>query len=293
MTIMGSKESFDNKIKIDGFITLNDKKKKSDKKINLKDIEFNPLELLGDLRYISENMICNEYEIPYNIEPCLKSISIGDKRRYFQLLEEIRKIVLQDRKISLLEVYELANYVGKTLCFRLALRNGQSQDDLKLYDKIGIPFLAYTREQIESKEFVYYAFCDDLMDIILSVLAYLVIFNYHFFKCEHCKRYSAELRHQKNRRYCQRSNLLNIAIYEGKSCTDAIPSVLNSISADYKRKVKVIYNKIDATIKPEIVEERIEVYEKLKHEYRKRREKIKADPSADNISELKEYLKNI
>lgn len=299
VTIMGNKIMEDKEQEIiEGFITINKKDKIAADVVDLRDIMFNPMELLGDLRYISENMCCYDSELmntliaPYEYEPCLKDIEISDREQYFFLLDKIRDIIYQDREITLLEVYKLANYANISIGYHLSFRDKKDENGLSIYQQADVLFNDYSKNKLIKSDFIYYYPCDNISEIVIAVLVFLVMFGYHFYQCQHCKRYSAELRHQKDRRYCYRENLLQLPNYEGMSCNKAIPIFLNSLYQTYSRKEKRLYNRRDVLNTDKALAHEM-AYDEFKAIYNEKRENIKKDPSVQNLIGLKDYLDSI
>lgn len=285
----------------EAFITLNEElyKKKAGEVVDLRDILFNPMEFFGDIQYISQNMSCYEEECgmkffcaPYKNEPILKKIKIEDENKYFNLLDCLKKIVYCDRRCTILDVYRLSSYLDMQVSFSLWFQTGDDKNGYTIYQESDDIFEPYSKDEIKTKGHIYRFPCDDIADIVMAVFTYCVLFDYHFYQCQHCKKYSAEVRHQKDRRYCERSNILNLANYEGDCCRKAIPKMFNTLAQNYARKKKYLENRM-AYSNAEIAMEREKEYEAFKEGYKEKREKCKVNPSAENLIELKNFLDSI
>ena len=295
VTIMGKKVNADNnKRELTGFIKINGRSPLNGV-VNLIDIEFNPLELLGDLRYISENMSCRDeddiFYPPYDKEPCLDRIEITDIEKYFVLLDNLKDIIYNDKCISLNGVYQLANFLNIPIWYNLQFKS-VSNNDLEVFKNINPVYMDYSKKELDTKDFIYVFECDDISQIIVAVFTFLILFNYHFFKCAHCNRYSAEIRHQKNSRYCERLNVLNMPEYYNITCREAIPKVLNTIYQSYVRKHKYLYNRMTISDVDSAIQRENE-YNSFKDRYSHLKDEIKKNPSVDNITRLKDYLNSI
>lgn len=285
----------------EAFITLEEElhKKKAGEVVDMRHILFNPMEFLGDIQYISQNMSCYEEEFgikifcaPYKNEPILKAIEIEDEKKYFNLLDCLKNIIYCDRCCTLLDVYRLSSSLNMQVPFSIWFQTGDDKNDYPIYQPMEDIFEQYSEDEIKAKSYIYRFPCDDIADIVMAVFTYCVISDYHFYQCQHCKKYSAEVRHQKDRRYCERSNILNLANYEGDCCRKAIPKMLNTLAQNYVRKRKYLENRM-AHSNAETALRREKEYEAFKEEYRRIREKCRADPSAENLIKLKNFLDSI
>lgn len=309
--------------KVEGFITVNGGHETANGFIDRCDIIFNPMEILGNLRYIAEDLCCNEemivnishlpsdiaqrlsniemvdketivniFRSPYDVEPCFNNMEIIDKEKYFKLLEEVKKIIYSDMKLSILDVYKLANNFKIPIQFDLDFKEEIDSNELICFKSDNAYGEGDDKLKYEQRDFIYSFRCNDISDIVVAVLTYLILFDYHFYRCKHCKKYSAELRHQKDRRYCMRENVLDILGYEKLSCRDALAQILNLIYTKYRREKKYLKNRIDIQDAFES-EQRKSEYEELIRIYEQKKKLINDNPSSENIKMLISYLDSI
>ena len=279
---------------IDAFITLYNKKKEN--QADLRDIIIDPSTFLGDIQYISQNMSCYDDELgfqaPYDNEPCLEGIEINSKKRYFNLLDYLKGIIHNDRYCDLEDVLQIARHFNIHHPYNLYRYSETDEDGFELYKPPTDILKKYSKQELEMNEYIYRCPCNEIEEIVFAVFAYCIMFNYHFFQCKHCKKYSAEIRHQKDRKYCERNNLLNIAGYEDKSCKDAIPQILNTIAKSYGRKRKILEGRT-AHSDIEISKQREKEFDSFIETYKAKRSICKEKPSAENIIDLKDFVDGI
>lgn len=279
---------------IDAFITLYNNKKEN--QADLRDIIIDPSTFLGDIQYISQDMSCLDnmsvFEAPYENEPCLEGIEINNKERYFKLLDYLKGIIYNDRYCDLEDILQIARHFNIHYSYYLYRYSKTNEDGLELYKPPTDILERYSKKELAKNEFIYRCPCDEIEEIVFAVFAYCIIFNYHFFQCKHCKMYSAEIRHQKDRKYCDRNNVLNIVNYNGECCKDAIPDILNTIAQSYGRKRKILERKI-AHNDFEISRKREEEYNSFVEIYQEKRRICKDNPSTENIIDLKDFVDSI
>ena len=218
--------------------------------INLADIIFDPLTILGDLEYICKDIsitsdmpdfhISNSalFQEPYSIEPCF-NMKIEHNVEYFTLLKIIKNIIINDVKLSFVELKNLDSYLNLHIPYTFSDKDNGDVFTPRVY---GLYDLENINAPVSSSH-IYTCPCDSISEMVYAVFTYLVLQNYHFYKCEHCHRYSAIKRKQGTQKYCFRNNILNIPKYEGDSCANTVNKFLDKIRARKKKIYKYLYDK--------------------------------------------------
>lgn len=258
------------------------------------DISFNPLTILGDLLFIANDMdLPNDkiptasidkdilFESPYPIESCF-DINVEHDYQYFSLLNYLKKVITDDQKQCFIQVHNIGMY------FKIALNYNFSYEDEKQQsnDFISYSPMVFGLSEINDistileRNHIYTCSCSSLSEIVFSIFNYLMLFNYHFYKCKHCKKYSAIKRKQGIPKYCNRLNNLGLDNYENLSCKEAIPKFLDCKRKNKKKSYDYIYKYCD------------EYLDDFLNGYNEINALVKSDPSAENLLKLKKYVDN-
>lgn len=271
-------------------------KSETDNFIHLDNISFNPLTILGDLLFIANDMdLPNDkiptasidkdilFESPYPIESCF-DINVEHDYQYFSLLNYLKKVITDDQKQSFIQVHNIGMY------FKIALNYNFSYEDEKQQSN---DFISYSPMvfglseindilTISERNHIYTCSCSSLSEIVFSIFNYLMLFDYHFYKCKHCKKYSAIKRKQGVPKYCNRLNVLGLTgNYENLSCKEAIPKLLDCIRKNKKKSYNYLYNNYEESDT-----------EDFKNGYKEINNLVKLNPSAENLLKLKKYVDN-
>lgn len=258
----------------------------------LNDITFNPLTILGDLLFIANNNyniddnITNIsidktllFQAPYPIETCF-NINVEHDYQYFSLLNTLKKIIVSGQKLTFEQAYRIGLFYNISLNYTFSYENEKKEyDNLTTYTPMvfGLNDLnkAFT---IDTKNHIYICNCSSISEIVFSIFTYLILFDYHFFKCNHCQKYSATKIKQGTKKYCTRKNMLSLQEYENLSCEEVIPKLLDRIRRNKKNIYNYLYinddDKIDSFLKG--------YYEIYKS--------VQSTPSAPNLLKLKKYI---
>lgn len=265
---------------IDGYITLNNAIHQTKSEyISLDDIRFNPLTILGDIKYISERMqLYNDTDIvhlPYNKEMCFGTpFNITDPYSYFSLLDIIKEIMIHDKKMSLLDIHKLGNKFGIYLPYNFEISTQTDEANSNGF----IIFELGTLEDAKQTDHLCIYPCDSISDIIFSIFSYLLMFNYHFFECKHCKKVSAIARKQGVPKYCKRTNKLSLKEYQNLTCTDTVEKLFDRIRASRKRIYNYLYLKDEYAL------------DCFLSGYNNLYDSAKNNPSSENLLQLKNYV---
>ncbi len=130
-----------------------------------------------------------------------------------------------------------------------------------------------------------------ISELVFAILNYLVIFNYHFFQCQHCKRYSAIKRAQRGNKYCFRDNMIPLPEYKGMSCNKAIPKFLSSCY-EKRRQIKDLFSSRKNTLKEEQIQKIKKQENDFFTQYHNIKDKAKINPSSENLIAFRDLLDN-
>jgi len=299
-----------NKIELIGYITLSSKKTNSNEKeiITLNDIEFNPLNILGDLKYICTNLQLKDkakpivgldknllFHTPYKLESCLK-LDVSHDVRYFFLLEKIREIITSDKQVSSIDLHRIAQYFQLSPIHEFSTKaEYDKQNNLFIYSPQTYHFCDMTElSNPLPDEHIYQSHCKNASEIIFAIFYYLMTNQYHFYKCQHCQKYSAISRKQGRKKYCQRKNFFDdlsffldedterryhLNKYKNLSCEKAIDKLLNRI----RQRKKKIYDHLNKYKFPEQLDDFLNGYNDIN-------DNIKENPSTENLLSMIKYL---
>lgn len=205
-----------------GYITWHKKNRDCDLNniINIADVTFEPLNILGDLRYISEDMHF-EYDsgqfpglyhsifspAPYDKEYCI-DMSISDPIIYFSLLDCIKKNMNDDKIISYSDIIQMQQYFQlNPLCCFYNITENDNNSEREIYTPLTL--YHYKIDEVDkllANKHLFRSACSSSSEIIFSIFYYLLLHNFHFYKCKFCQKYSAIQRKQGKEKYCQRKN---------------------------------------------------------------------------------------
>lgn len=256
---------------------------------------FNPLTILGDLLFIANNMnfpinkppmeSINStifFESPYPIETCF-NINVEHDYQYFSLLNELKKIITDDQKLSHIQVHNLGIYCKLAPNYHFSYQDEKQQSaDFTTYTPMVFGFGSINdMPTIAEKNHLYTCSCNSISEIVFSIFNYLMLLDYHFYKCQHCKKYSAIKRKQGVPKYCNRLNMLGLTgIYESLSCNDSIPKLLDCIRKNKKKSYNYIYSNCGKYLNDFV------------NGYNDINDLVKSNPSAENLLKLKQYVKD-
>lgn len=103
------------------------------------------------------------------------------------------------------------------------------------FSEITIPY----KEAVENDHYCIYE-CFSMQDVAFAILHYLFLNDYRLMKCEHCGKYFAkkEGKNASKTKYCPR--LSPYIGYTGKTCGDAVDTILSKIKQRKERVYKYI-----------------------------------------------------
>lgn len=259
---------------------------------------FNPLTILGDIKYISKtlpfednNKICiaedSLFQAPYEKEKCFDiEFYVRNNKQYFYLVDAIKKIIISNKKISVLDLHKLANYLEIPIHYDLsfAKKNKSIQTDMEQVQpyfsyKYGLNKFEEAYNQDYHENHLFTCSCSNITEIVFYIFFYLILFNYHFFQCQHCKKYSAIKRSKGTKTYCCRTCLLPLEEYKELCCEIAVPKLLDTIRTKKKR----IYDNNNHLGKTESNDKFLNEYYQLNDLFKKNR-------SAENLLALYEFV---
>lgn len=168
--------------------------------------------------------------------------------------------------------------------------------DNQLDKKVDTAIYNEAKKLFNNKEdFKYIYHCNCITELIFCILHYLVLNNYSFKICKHCKKYFAI---KGKGDYCPRKSKLKG--YEDKSCKQAVKTVCSALRENKEdlinklRKDTYVYNEDTYTEDIDDYDENGDpiILKAFTDEYKKYRTKIKDDPSIENIENLRKFIKS-
>lgn len=269
LTIVKASET-NSKFPIDGIIwnTQKEPPKQEDGFCHLDDFRFNPLTIFNEIRFIKENMCLEESEkhftiehtelfpAPYNYEPCFDMKIDNCNVQYFYLLDMLQEIVIKDAKITLQQLEMMKLYLQIDCPYHLSFAYPESNtyENLTVETPLTFGHIRYKdMPKSLNSDYRYDCSFNTISELVFAILNYLILFNYHFFQCQHCKSYSAIKRTQRGNKYCFRDNMIPLPEYKGLSCNKAIPKFLGSCY-EKRRQIKDLFSSRKNTLKEEQIQ---------------------------------------
>ena len=257
---------------------------------------FNPLTILGDLKIVIKDIAFNNnlkmsteksflFNAPYDTEDCIPILNkTSNNFKYFCLLEEIQKIIKYNKKFTISDLNLLGQYCQIPINFSLTVfeKSENAKNELKSGKSFTYGLCSFDEmyDNKKSDSHIFICQCSSITDIVFYILYYLILFDYHFYQCKHCKRYSATKKRQGINKYCSRENILQLDAYNAKTCKEAVEMLLDNLRTRKKTYYDHLYAKYGAN---DQTNNFIEGYNEL---YKK----VKIDPSPENLIKLKEFL---
>lgn len=271
---------------------------------HLDDFCFNPLTIFNEIRYIQEDLHLKEsdrhftskhtelFHPPYDYEPCF-DMKIDDCNvQYFYLLDMLKEIVTKDPKITQQQLEKIKLYLQMDCHYYLSFPESDEYENVTVFTPFIFGHFHY-REMPKSLDsnFRYDCPFNTISELVFAVLNYLVLYNYHFFKCLHCKRYSAKKRTQGGARYCFRDNMIPLEEYDGIPCNKAVPKFLGNCH-EKRRQIKDLYSSRKYG-NDDTKFQKIEEHENsFSNEYHDFRDIVSKNPCPENLIAFREMLDN-
>ncbi len=275
---------------------------KKDGYVRIDDFCFNPLTIFNDIRFIQENLYLKESEkqltakhtelfhAPYDYEPCFDMKIEDCNVQYFYLLDMLKEIVTKDPKITRQQLEIMKLYLQIDCHYHLSFPESNEYENLTVITPVTFGHIHYRDiPQSLNSNFRYDCPFNTICELVFAILNYLVLYNYHFFQCLHCKKYSAVKRVQGITRYCSRDNMIPLAEYEGMCCKDAVHDFLQSCY-DKRRQIKDLFNSRKHTVKNEYFQKIIEQENNFFNLYHDFKESAKENPSPKNLIAFRNFL---
>lgn len=274
--------------------------------IHIDDFCFNPLTIFNDIRFIQENLQLKESEkhfkskhtalfhAPYNYEPCFDMKIEDCNVQYFYLLDMLKEIVTKDPKITRqqLEIMKLYLQIDCHYHLSIAFPKSNIYENITVETPLTFGHIHYKDiPQSFDSNFRYDCPFNTICELVFAILNYLVLYNYHFFQCQHCKRYSAIKRTQGGIKYCFCDNVIPLTEYKGMSCNKAIPKFLGSCY-EKRRQIKDLFNSRKHTLKEEQIQKIIKQENDFSNQYHDFKDRVSKNPSSENLIAFRELLDN-
>lgn len=211
-------------------------------------------------------------------------------KRFFVALNELKEIIVNNRRLSANEIEILKQYLSLTFIFKMEFKELNPLYELgyrefkgkKVYEYQYSP-LDYNcnfdlNKVIEKKgtDFRFIYLCHSIEDIIFSVLHYLILFDFQFTQCNHCKKYFATK--TLKQKYCKRNSPYRGQ--ENNPCEQAVKTVFQ----DFGRRKKRIYERLNNYAEDE---KKISTF---LDEYHELRAIARKSPTVENLEKLEQYL---
>lgn len=276
-------------------------------------LEFNPLIILGDLRnkeqacqYLAERLnidrtwqsLSNSYEYEYGFGTPLY---IGNDTQYLKFVSELNKKIRNNECTTLESLKKIQNEYNLNLdCtisiekeneFAGLLRRKQHYAPEKTYIPLVYKF-GETNKELNSKEYMnknhqFHYHCYTMAEVIFSILHFIVIHKYKFQTCALCQKQYAKIPNHGQGKYCPRKSPLSLNSYFDNNMNQKFINLdcqksmkkFHEIMRNMKKN-KLTYIKKDDQRFP------------FENEFDKRNDKIKNDPTINNLIELYSFTKN-
>lgn len=276
-------------------------------------LEFDPLIILGDLRnkeqafeYLTEKLNNNEsrqflsgsYEYEYGFRTPLY---IGNDEQYLKFVYNLDKMLQYNECTTLenLEQIQKDNHLNldynisvetENVAYELLQKKHRHATE-KIYKPLEYKF-GKTNNELKPKEYMkqshqFTYHCHTMADVIFSILHFIVLHKYEFKTCALCQKKYAQIPNHGQGKYCPRKSPLSLNSYFDNNmnqkfidldCQESMKK-FHEIMRNMKKN-KLTYIKKDEQRFP------------FENEFDKRNDKIKNDPTINNLIELYSFTKN-
>lgn len=298
-------ENDDNHLK--GYITVSNAAHKVDNNIlDLEDITFDPLLVIGDIEYIfSTSNICSDklqlqffnqfsFSTSSTKELCIE-MTAGANEYFSKLVSLIQKILFYMLHGKQCDLEDLRRYYGISWEYNFAVfknKDSMQNDALYIYSPQVYGLCSFSDLNIPYKQnHMYICPCNTILDIFFSIFAYLVLLKYHFYQCKHCQKYTATKELPTKKKYCYRTNKLSLPQYKGQSCKEVVNKILQNAQKCFQRRQRYIYKQLNKKNISYIEHEKLRKQLPLdQEEFYLKYYKAKNSPTAKTLMELDEYM---
>lgn len=271
---------------------------------HIDDFCFNPLTIFNDIQFIQENISIKESEkhftakhtelfhSPYDYEPCFDMKIEDCNVQYFYFLDMLKEIVTKDSKLTHQQLEMMRLYLQIDCPYHLSFAFPESNvyENISVQTPLTFGHIYYKdMPQSLNSRYRYDCYFNTICELVFAILNYLVLYNFHFFQCQHCKRYSAIKRAQRGNKYCFCDNVIPLTEYKGMSCNKAIPKFLGSCY-EKRRQIKDLFNNRKHTTKKEQIQKIEEQEHHFSSQYHDFKDRVFENPSSENLIAFKDLL---